>query len=59
MKNLTYFCKTVETGGVRAWLFVMITHIYNYASIFENYDKSLTLDSCIYSVDRPMRSAVG
>ena len=59
MKNLTYFVKQWKPLWVHARLLFMIIHIYNYASIFENCDESLTLDSCMYSVDRPMRSAIG
>ena len=45
-----------EIGKISTWkvfiiiIIIMITQIYNYASIFENCDKSLTVDSCMYSV---------
>ena len=53
-----------DIGKISTWKvfiisIIMITQIYNYASIFENCDKSLTVDLCMYSADRPMRSAVG
>ena len=53
-----------DIGKISTWKvfiisIIMITQIYNYGSIFENCDKSLTVDSCMYSADRPMRSAVG
>ena len=50
IKDLTYFVKRWKPVWIRSWLFIMITHIYNCASIFENCDKSLIVDSCMYSV---------